>query len=798
MQFRDLSIRYKLTYISLAISGIILVLVSTVFAINDYLGLRAAILQDTRIKGTMTAANVAAAVQFEDQASASDILNSLSADPNIQAARVYNQAGMPFITYLHHAPARERTFIDLKGDLFAYVAGNEFAFPDDAKTVLHDFFSSLEKQVLQEEQRATLERLLRTEVELPAHLRAGVDQLIAEYDQGPPPKWKGKTLWFSWQSLIYATPIIRGDETHGYLYLILDQAELRQRMQSYALIILAVILGSILLAYLLASRLQRGITQPILTLAELTRSVSDNKNYAMRSEYQSADEVGVLSTGFNTMLQAIQERDDKLERYNAHLEKTVAKRTAELKKLNIKLSFQAYHDALTNLPNRAKFVQQATEAVVYARKHEQQLAMLFIDLDNFKYINDTLGHSAGDRIIQEVAKRLIATTRQAEDLVARLGGDEFTVLLHNLKEPDHAGLVAEKIIRALATPFRYSSQDLYVTPSIGISLYPDHGKDVGTLMRNADTSLFQAKRQGRNNFRYYAPETDQASSNRLQLENQLRQALNSGEFEVWYQPRFQLSSGQLVGAEALVRWRSPDLALVPPAEFIPLAEDTGLIVPIGEWVLQAACKDCQAWQAGRPPLPVSVNLSARQFAQEDLLDKIGQLLDQSRLEPGLLELELTETLIMPNADETVQILRKLKDMGTKISIDDFGTGYSSLSYLQQFPIDILKIDQSFLQEVRETHRESALVTAIISMAHNLKLQVVAEGVETEVQFAFLKKYGCDQVQGYLFGKPVASEIFSQVLLSDPNMHTFPGLVEEVTARMAAEAPSVSEDTPELP
>jgi len=786
MRFCDLSIRHKLAYISLIISGIILVLVCIVFAINDYYTLKSAIIRNTITKGTIVAFNVTSAVQFDDPISGGDILSSLRADSHIIAARIYDHESLPFITYYRPSAQQQDHYQALRGDIFAYIASHEYAFSEEGKNVWSEFFSALDKHVLLEEQRLRVQKWLAENQTFPDALQIAIERIMRDYDHGLPRLWNSKTLRFTWQQLIFSTPITH-ESPLGFLYLVLDQEEIKHRVRSYAMIILSVILGSIVLAYLLAAFLQRGITRPILELANLTRNVSENKNYALRAEYQSGDELGVLAKGFNNMLQAIQERDEKLERYNAHLEKTVAKRTAELKKLNIKLSFQAYHDALTNLPNRAKFVQQATESVSYSRKHGQVFAMLFIDLDNFKYINDTLGHSAGDRIIQEVAKRLTATTRESEDLVARLGGDEFTVLLHNLKSPEHAGLVAEKITRALATPFRYNGQDLYITPSIGISLYPDHGKDVGTLMRNADTSLFQAKRQGRNSYRYYSPESDQAASNRLRMENQLRQALHSGEFEVWYQPRFQLSDGKLVGAEALVRWRSPDLALISPAEFIPLAEDTGLIVPIGEWVLQAACADCHAWQQpGRDPLPVSVNLSARQFAQEDLLDKIGQLLKQTRLEPGLLELELTETLIMPNAEETVRTLRKLKEMNTKISIDDFGTGYSSLSYLQQFPIDILKIDQSFLLEVRETHRESALVSAIISMAHNLNLQVVAEGVETQVQFEFLQKHHCDQVQGYLFGKPVPSQIYREVLHHHPDMHSFIRLVDKVSAAQAKE------------
>ncbi len=773
MKFIELPIRYKLTYINLIISGAIVLLACLVLAVGDYFSLRDFILKNTRIKGAMSASDIAAAVQFDDQPAAAKILHSLRLDENIVAARVYDKDGKPFATYHMSSEIEAEAYNRVKADIFALVANHDHQFSAEDKDTLTDFFTFQDQRVLLEEQRGRVLHLEAKHPELNKNQQHPLEQRIATYDSLLPAEWAGELLRFNWREVTLATPINHENQILGYFYLVYDQQDLRQRAYIYLLIILAVVAVSIVIAHALAARLQRSITEPVLELANLMRTVSEQKNYSLRAGYRSTDELGVFASGFNEMLQAIQERDDKLESYNAQLEKTVAKRTAELKKLNVKLSYQAFHDVLTNLPNRAKFVQQANDAINFAARNGHGMAMLFIDLDNFKYINDTLGHAAGDRMIQEVGKRLQATTRQAEDLVARLGGDEFTILLHQIKNPEHAGVVAEKIVRALSIPFRYNGRDLYITPSIGISLFPEHGKDVGTLMRNADSSMFQAKRQGRNNYRYYNPENDQTSANRLNLEHQLRQALNSSEFEVWYQPRFILATGRLIGAEALVRWRSPDLALVPPAEFIPLAEDTGLIVPIGEWVLQRACQDCQQWQGFcANPVQVSVNLSARQFAQEDLLEKIGTLLKQTGLETGLLELELTESLIMPNAEETVQTLRKLKEMGIKISIDDFGTGYSSLSYLQQFPIDIIKIDQSFLQEVRESHQESALVTAIIAMAHNLRLHVVAEGVETQVQFNFLQQYQCDQVQGYLLGKPVPAELFARVLRQAPDMHSF--------------------------
>jgi len=563
-------------------------------------------------------------------------------------------------------------------------------------------------------------------------------------------------------SQLILTP--NGDKL-GTIVLILDRQEIYDRIRNYVTIAIVIILVSTFIAFLLSATLQQIITNPILTLASLARRVSTEKNYNLRVPVPSKDEIGILFDGFNEMLGAIQERDTRLEQHRDHLEKTVAMRTAELKKLNLKLTYQAYHDALTNLPNRALFIKRAEQTIQHATQANEIFAMLFIDLDRFKYINDTIGHSGGDCLLQEIAKRLLACTRQPEDTVARLGGDEFTLLLRGIKEPENAAIVAQHIIKALTHPLHFNQQELYVTPSIGISIFPKDGCDVGSLMKNADAGMYLAKQQGRNNYRFYTASANATSAARLNMENKLRQALEFHEFEVWYQPRLDIRNGRIVGAEALVRWRSPELNLVPPAQFIPLAEDTGLIIPIGEWVLRTACQENRLWQSHQqqPPLQVSVNLSARQFIQEDLLTGIERLLHEMGMDPQCLELELTESLIMPNAEDTIETLRALKKLGIQISIDDFGTGYSSLSYLKRFPIDTLKIDQSFIHDIPGDADNSALVTAIIAMAHNLKLSVVAEGVETYEQLVFLNSHDCDYAQGFLFGKAVPAPEFHQLL-----------------------------------
>lgn len=568
--------------------------------------------------------------------------------------------------------------------------------------------------------------------------------------------------------LQFSQPLYTPNNEHvGVIVLMLDRQKLYMRIQQYLSIALMIIFVAIFIALLLSARLQRVITQPILALVDLTHQVSSEKNYSLRADRQIQDELSILFRGFNSMLEVIQERDEQLERHRLNLERTVANRTAELRKLNLKLTYQAYHDALTNLPNRALFIKRVEQAIDYAEQNDELLSILFIDLDRFKYINDTLGHAAGDSLLQEIAKRLLACTRQPEDTVARLGGDEFTLLLRNIKSPKNAGVVAEHIMHALTEPLYFNQQSLYVTPSIGISVYPRDGQDVGSLMKNADASMYVAKNLGRNNYKFYTVSANASSAMRLNMENKLRRALECQEFEVWYQPRFQIPTGQIVGAEALIRWRSPDNNLVSPAQFIPLAEDTGLIIPIGAWVLRTACQENLSWQReGQTPLYVSVNLSARQFVQEDLLANIELILRELDMNPRYLELELTESSIMPNAEDTIETLQALKNQGIIISVDDFGTGYSSLSYLKRFPIDILKIDQSFIRDISIDSDGNALVTAIIAMAHNLKLQVVAEGVETYQQLDFLRQHHCDYAQGFLFGKAVPAQTF-RALLDDP-------------------------------
>jgi len=427
------------------------------------------------------------------------------------------------------------------------------------------------------------------------------------------------------------------------------------------------------------------------------------------------------------------------------------------------LDHLAHHDVLTDLPNRLLLNDRLAQAIALAHRQGKRLAVMFMDLDRFKHINDSLGHAVGDRLLQSVAQRLVGSVRHS-DTVSRQGGDEFVLLLPDIEHAEDVALSAQKMLMALAFPHLIDRHDLQIGVSIGISIYPDDGQDAETLIKNADIAMYHAKESGRNNYKFFEQDMNARAVQRQSIEAGLRRALERQEFVLHYQPKINLLSGTIVGIEALVRWQHPQRGLLEPAQFVPIAEDSGLILPIGRWVLREACLQARAWQdAGLPPITVAVNTSALEFRAGDFLEYLRATLEESRLEPRYLELELTESVLMRDAASADSVLHALADLGVKLAVDDFGTGYSSLSYLRQFPINTLKIDQSFVNQITSNPDDATIVSAVISMGKSLKQRVIAEGVETAEQAAFLLAQHCDEGQGYFFGRPVGAEALAILL-----------------------------------
>jgi diguanylate cyclase (GGDEF)-like protein len=431
------------------------------------------------------------------------------------------------------------------------------------------------------------------------------------------------------------------------------------------------------------------------------------------------------------------------------------------RRMEEQIYFQAYHDPLTGLPNRTFFHNQLNKAIQNSRMKRRKAAVLFLDLDRFKLINDTLGHSAGDQLLQQVAQRLPGCVREF-DTVARVGGDEFIVLISEISSPAEAEQAAELIIERLSQPFLIHEQEYFISGSIGISMFPEDGTDLESLIKNADSAMYRAKEQG-NRYCLYQSSMNDKTSERLQLETSLRKAMQQEELLLHFQPQVDLKTGNMIGVEALIRWQHPELGMVSPDRFIPIAEETGLIIPIGKWVLRTACRHNKAWQeAGLPAVRVAVNLSMLEFQQRDLIETVTEVLAETGLEPRYLELELTESIIMLNPEWVIRTLNQLKEMGIHISLDDFGTGYSSLNYLRSLPLNTLKIDRSFIRNIAADSVSLSIVKAVIDLAHSLNIKVIAEGVETEEQMIALTDNQCDGIQGYVISPPMTAEECAQL------------------------------------
>jgi diguanylate cyclase (GGDEF)-like protein len=493
-----------------------------------------------------------------------------------------------------------------------------------------------------------------------------------------------------------------------------------------------------------------SVTRPLLTLQASARSIAAGNLY-VRVPERGPVEVASLARDFNRMADSLLKRTQELEQ-----------NLTELQQAQDTIKHMAYHDALTGLPNRHYFEDRLAQALREARQRNQRMAVLFLDLDRFKFINDTFGHTLGDHVLQQIAHRLETIIRKG-DMVARVGGDEFTLLLPDASAEEAVG-VAERVLQRVREPQEILGRQLHITASLGITVFPEDGQDAEALLRNADIAMYKAKEEGGDSYRLYSPSMDASMSQWLTLQSELWRALERGELLLYYQPQVDVRNGRVFGAEALVRWQHPEKGLMLPDSFIPLAEDSGLIVPLGTWVLKEACRQLRAWQeAGLPSIALTVNISARQLQRPGLVPLLGQLLEETGVEPGRLVLEVTEGAIMRDMDAAIALLKELREMGFLVSLDDFGTGHSSLNYLKALPLDILKIDRSFVRDIGKDSTGNAMVTAIVTLARSCALRVIAEGVENSEQLDFLQRLHCYEVQGFLFGRPMPAEDFGWLL-----------------------------------
>jgi diguanylate cyclase len=676
--FAGLPIRNKMMLLFMLLSAAVLVLAGAIFVLSGAQSFQRDQRQNLTSLAAVIAENSAATLAFDDQQAARQLLRGLASHQDIVAAYLVGHKGDLFASY-------ERPGVKLE-------AGMDIGATHAATVNL------------------------------------AIVQRYADEVAQP----------VSWCAPVGMHKVLLEGQDLGTVLLISSNEPFMKGLFNKGLLAVAVFLLSAVVAYLLAARLQRVITAPILQLTTVMHQVSTTKDYSIRADLGGRDEIGKLYSGFNEMLCEIEERNQLLSERQEHLQKL------------------AHLDVLTGLPNRSLFFDRLGQALRHAERDHHNVMVVFIDLDHFKDVNDSLGHRIGDLLIVEVARRLKDKVR-ASDTVARLGGDEFTLFAQDVGSSADVQLVAEHLVNLFRQPFTFDGRDLYVTASIGITLFPQDGTTVDELLRNADLAMYLAKERGKNAFELFTPELNSLVTHRLALLNDLHHALERQEFLLVYQPRVALASGRMTGMEALIRWQHPVQGIVMPGTFIAMAEENGLIVGITDWVIHEVCRQQAAWlKEGYPVVPVAVNLAATLFKRQVVVPLIVDALAASGLDPVFLEVEITEGALLLS-EEALGQLQALKELGIIIAIDDFGTGYSSLSYLQRFPIDILKIDKSFVWSIPSESNDLAIITAIIAMARSLGLAVVAEGVEKPEQLAFLHTMGCKEIQGYLASRPVAAD-----------------------------------------
>lgn len=607
----------------------------------------------------------------------------------------------------------------------------------------------------------------------------------------------------------------RSQHIIGYYHLGIDREILIGELAPYVRKVALISLLTLLAIFLFTTVMLRIITAPLARLAELAEEIAKG-NIDKKIRTSGTGEVRDIASQLSIIINELRKHKAKVDAESSLLALKVEERTEQLSKRNQELTEAvrqvtqtknqlrqlAYYDSLTQLPNRQLFTEQLNMLLRIAEREGGKIALLFLDLDNFKRINDSLGHNAGDALLREVARRLAGCVRDSDLLakyvdsetrigVSRLGGDEFTVVLNNIDEPATAGAIAQRLLETLQAPITIEGHEIVMTPSIGIALAPQDANRVEDLLKLADTAMYHAKASGRNKYSFYTASMKSAGVGRLKLETELRKAIEREELVLHFQPQVCTRTGRILGAEALVRWQHPKHGLIPPVRFIPLAEEMGLIVDIGNWALLEACRQARALQAQQLDLPkMAVNVSSLQF-NPNFTQQVQEVLDESGVDPGLMELELTEGVIMSNAKASVEALHSLKELGVSISVDDFGTGYSSLSYLSRFPLDKLKIDRSFVIEYDKSVASTSLVSAIIAMGKSLNLSLVAEGVDTVDQFMFLRAQAVDVIQGYLFSKPLPGDEFSMLLKS----RQFPGQIEEIIRESGDSRPVAAQAWP---